>query len=220
MTGKKIKIIVVDDHTIVRQGISQALQKKENFEVVGEAESGQSAINLVSNLCPDVVIMDINMPGLNGIQTTKQILQINSDIKILALSMYSEKAYVIGMLHVGASAYLLKTCSINELYNAINIVLSGKTYLCQDIKSLVVDDTLDSIHGEKISSLNMLTQREREVLKLIAEGYLTKSIAQQLTISTKTVDAHRANLRKKLNIHSTAQLTKFAITQEITSVDL
>lgn len=218
--AEKIKIIVVDDHTIVRQGVSQALQKKENFEVVGEAESGQTAIDLVSELCPDVIIMDINMPGLNGIQTTKQILQINSDIKVLALSMHSEKVYVMGMLNSGASAYLLKTCSIKELYNAINIVLSGKIYLCPDIKSQIVDESLDSNHGEKRTLLSILTQREREVLKLIAEGYLTKSIAHQLTISTKTVDVHRANLKKKLGIHGTAQLTKFAITHEITSIDL
>lgn len=218
--AEKIKIIVIDDHTIVRQGISQALQKKENFEVVGEAESGQSAIDLVLELCPDVVIMDINMPGLNGIQTTKQILKINSDIKVLALSMHSEKVYVMGMLNGGAAAYLLKTCSIKELCNAINIVLSGKTYLCPDIKSQIVDEALDSIHGKKRTLLSILTQREREILKLITEGYLSKSIARQLLISTKTVDAHRANLKKKLGIHTTAQLTKFAITNEITSVDL
>jgi len=215
---EKIKIILVDDHTIVRQGISQALQLEKNFEVIGEADSGRFAVQLILKYCPDIVIMDVSMPDLNGIETTKQILAGNSNIKVIALSMHSAKVYVMGMLNAGASAYLLKTCSFKELGHAINIVLSGKTYLCPDVTHLVINNSLDSIRGQKSSPLYLLSPREREVLQLIAEGYPNKGIAEKLNISKKTVDAHRASLKKKLDIHSTAELTKFSIAEGITSI--
>ena len=179
---EKTKILVVDDHTLVRHGICRALQTIENFEVVGEADCGHVALTLIPKNCPDVVIMDINMPGLNGIETTKQILEINSNIKIIALSMHSEKIYVMGMLNSGASAYLLKTCAFKELRHSINVVLSGETYLCPEITRLVVNNSLNFIHGQKNTSLSTLTPREKEVLQLIAEGQVTKSIAQKLKI--------------------------------------
>jgi len=216
---KKIKILVVDDHTIVRQGICRELQTIENFEIVGEAEGGHKALTIISEHCPDIVIMDISMPGLNGIETTKQIMEINSNIKIIALSMHSEKIYVMGMLNSGASAYLLKTCAFKELLRSINIVLSGETYLCSEIAKLITNGSLNSIHGKKSKSMSILTPRETEILQLIAEGYLTKNIAKKLKISIKTVDNHRAQLKKKLDIHNIAQLTKFAIAQNLTSLD-
>jgi len=216
---KKIKILVVDDHTIVRQGICRELQTIENFEIVGEAEGGHKALTIISEHCPDVVIMDISMPGLSGIETTKQIREINSNIKIIALSMHSEKIYVMGMLNSGASAYLLKTCAFKELLRSINIVLSGETYLCSEIAKLITNGSLNSIHGKKSKSMSILTPRETEILQLIAEGYLTKNIAKKLKISIKTVDNHRAQLKKKLDIHNIAQLTKFAIAQNLTSLD-
>jgi len=216
---KKIKILVVDDHTIVRQGICRELQTIENFEIVGEAEGGHKALTIISEHCPDVVIMDISMPGLSGIETTKQIREINSNIKIIALSMHSEEIYVMGMLNSGASAYLLKTCAFKELLRSINIVLSGETYLCSEIAKLITNGSLNSIHGKKSKSMSILTPRETEILQLIAEGYLTKNIAKKLKISIKTVDNHRAQLKKKLDIHNIAQLTKFAIAQNLTSLD-
>ena len=217
---KKIKIMVVDDHTIVRQGICRELQTIESFEIVGEADCGHEALTLISEHCPDIVIMDISMPGLNGIETTKQIMKINSNIKVIALSMHSETIYVMGMLNNGASGYLLKTCAFKELHRSINIVLSGGTYLCPEITKLVLNGSLNSINGQKSTPMSMLTPREKEVLKLIAEGYLTKNIAQKLNISIRTVDNHRAKLKKKLDIHNIAQLTKFAIAQNLTSLDL
>jgi len=217
---KKIKILVVDDHTIVRQGICRELQTIENFEIAGEADCGHEALMIIAEHCPDIVIMDISMPGLNGIETTKQIMEINSNIKVIALSMHSEKIYVTGMFNSGASAYLLKTCAFKELHHSINIVLSGGTYLCPEITKLVIDGSLNSINGQKSTPMSMLTPREKEVLKLIAEGYLTKNIAQKLNISIKTVDNHRLKLRKKLDIHNIAQLTRFAIAQNLTSFDL
>jgi DNA-binding NarL/FixJ family response regulator len=217
---EKIKILVVDDHTIVRQGICLELQTIENFEIVGEADCGQEALTLISEHCPDIVIMDINMPGLSGIETTKQIREINSNIKVIALSMHSEKIYVMEMLNSGASGYLLKTCAFKELHRSINIVLSGETYLCPEIAKLVRNGSLNSIHGKKSTPMSILTPREKEVLQLIAEGYKTKDIAQKLKISIKTVDNHRAKLKKKLDIHNIAQLTKFAIAQNLISLDL
>jgi DNA-binding NarL/FixJ family response regulator len=214
----KIKIILVDDHTIVRQGLSQAIQTKEDFKVVGEADNGRVAIELALLHAPDIVIMDVSMPDLNGIEATKQILANNSNVKVIVLSMYSEKIYVIGMLNAGASAYLLKTCSFRELHHAINIVLSGKTYLCPDVAHLVVNKSLDSNGGQKTSLLSVLSQREREVLQLIAEGHQNKAIAVKLKISNKTVENHRANLKNKLDIHSTAELTKFSIAEGVTAL--
>ncbi|MCK5684063.1 response regulator transcription factor, partial [bacterium] len=170
---EKIKILVVDDHTIVRQGICEALQKQEDFEVVGEADCGHTAITLISECCPDVVIMDINMPGLNGIETTKHIMETNPNIKVIALSMHSEKIYVKGMLDSGASGYLLKTCSFKELSQALNIVCAGETYLCPEITNSFVNDSLDPTDKQKNITLSMLTPRERDVLQFIAEGYQT-----------------------------------------------
>ena len=217
---KKIKILLVDDHTILRYGILQSFRKENNFEVIGETDSGRSAINFVSTHCPDIILMDVSMPDLNGMETTRQILASTSDIKIIALSMHSEKIYVMGMLNAGASGYLLKSCSFSELLKAIYIVLSGKKYLSSEIAHLATAKSLNSIRNQNISVLSMLSKREREVLQLIAEGHKSKIIAEKLNISRKTVDVHRANLKKKLDIHNTAELTKFAIDKGITSLVL
>jgi len=217
---EKIKILVVDDHTIVRQGICRELQTIENFEIVGEADCGYEALKVISEHCPDIVIMDISMPGLTGIETTKQIMEINSNIKVIALTMHSEKIYVMGMLNSGASGYLLKTCAFKELHHSINIVLSGETYLCPEITKQVINGSSNSMHGQKSTPMSMLTPREKEVLQLIAKGNQTKAIAQKLKISIRTVDHHRAKLNAKLDIHNIAQLTKFAIAQNLISLDL
>ena len=216
---KAIKIILVDDHTMVRQGICQSFQMEKNFKVVGETDSGRSAVNLVSKYCPDIVIMDVSMPDLNGIETTKQILAENSNVKVIALSVHSEKVYVMGMLNAGASGYLLKSCSFKELYHAIRIVLSGKMYLCPDVTHLVIKSSLESIHKQDPSGLSVLSRREREVLQLVSEGHKNNAIAEKLNIGLKTVETHRTNLRKKLGIHSVAELTKFAIIEGMTSYD-
>jgi len=217
---KEIKIILVDDHTMVRQGICQSFQMEKNFKVVGETDSGRSAVNLVSKYCPDIVIMDVSMPDLNGIETTKQILADNSNVKVIALSVHSEKVYVMGMLNAGASGYLLKSCSFKELYKAISIVLSGKMYLCTDVTHLVIKSSLESVHNQSPSALSVLSRGEREVLQLISEGHKNNVIAEKLNIGLKTVETHRLNQKKKLDIHSVAGLTKFAISEGITSYDL
>ncbi len=211
----KKTVMIVDDHTIVREGLLNSFSLEEKYKVVAETNSGRSALRLATQDCPDCIIMDVSMPDLNGIETTREILSVNPDIKVIALSMHTEKAYVIGMLNAGASAYLLKSCSFKELLFAMDSVLSGDKYLCPGITHLVIDN---SIHKQKVSIVSKLSQREKEVLQLISEGHKNKAIAQQLKISIKTVDVHRINLKKKLNIHSVAELTKFAIAEGITSV--
>ncbi|MCP4161086.1 MAG: response regulator transcription factor, partial [Deltaproteobacteria bacterium] len=204
----KIKIVLVDDHTVVREGISNSFQKQDDFIIIGEADTGREAIKLVSMNTPDVVIMDISMPDLNGIDATKQILSINPHIKIIALSMYSDKAYVMGMLKAGVSGYLLKTCSFKELLYAIKTVLSGDMFLCEKVTPVVVNSSLESTRNKnKDKTGAKLSQREREVLQLLSEGQNTNTIAEKLNISPKTVSAHIANIKTKLNLYSIAALT-------------
>lgn len=210
---KKIKIIVVDDHTIVRHGMCEALDAENDFTVIAQADSGRSAIDLALELCPDIVLMDISMPDLNGMETTRKILADNSNIKIIALTMHSEKVYVRGMLDAGVSGYILKSCSFKELLHCIQTVLSGERCLCQG----VAGHDEDFFTNKKTS---ILSNKEREVLQLIAEGNRSKGIAQKLNISVRTVDVHRVNIKNKLNIHSVAQLTKFALTEGITSLNM
>ena len=207
------KIIVVDDHTIVRHGICEALDAENGFAVIAQADSGRSAIDLALELCPDIMLMDVSMPDLNGIETTRHILANNSNIKIIALTMHSEKVYVKGMLDAGVSGYILKSCSFKELLHCIKTVLSGERYLGQG----VADHDEDFFTNKKTS---ILSNKEREVLQLIAEGHRSKGIAQKLNISVRTVDVHRVNIKNKLNIHSVAELTKFALTEGITSLNM
>ncbi len=207
------KIIVVDDHTIVRYGICEALDAENGFTIIAQADSGRSAIDLALELCPDIMLMDVSMPGLNGIETTRHILANNSNIKIIALTMHSEKVYVKGMLDAGVSGYILKSCSFIELVNCIRIVLSGSFCFCEEIAN-------KDEHFFTNNKTSILSNKEREVLQLIAEGHRSKGVAQKLNISVRTVDVHRVNIKNKLNIHSIAELTKFALTEGITSLNM
>ncbi|MBC2705976.1 response regulator transcription factor [Desulfobacula sp.] len=218
---KKIKIIIADDHTILRHGICQAFDMEKDFTVIGQADSGRLAVSLALEHCPDIVLMDVSMPDLNGIEATKQILANNSNVKVIALSMYSDKIYVMGMLNAGASGYLLKSCSFKELVNCIHTVLSGELCFCPEVTGhLNTNREGLFVADNKASVFSLLSNREREVLQLIAEGHKTKKIAQKLGINTKTVETHRTNLKNKLNIHSIARLTKLAITEGITSFNI
>jgi two-component system response regulator NreC len=214
---KKTEIIVVDDHSILQHGLCNILEMEESFKVVGRADSGRSAIKLAAQLSPDLVIMDVNMPELNGIEATKQIIKTNNQIKVLGLSMHIEKVYVTGMMSAGASGYILKTCSFKELVQGIKTVLSGEYYFCKDIKPLIVFKNGEIVKNKKNDHFSLLSLREREVLQLIAEGNISRDIAKKLKISPKTVDIHRKNVKTKLNIDSIAGLTKFAISEGLTS---
>lgn len=214
-----MKILLVDDHKIVRDGIEQLIINNTDHKVVASVGDGVEAIEMTKLLHPDIVITDIGMPNMNGLEVAKTINSFDPTIKIIALSMHSEKRYVLEMLKVGASGYLLKDVAFEELLDAIEIVLKNQIYLSASISSVIVDNYVSEIRNQETSLIDSLTAREREVLKLIADGMTTAGIGAALKISEKTVEAHRRNIMTKLNIYSIALLTKFTIKEGLTSVE-
>jgi two-component system response regulator NreC len=214
-----IRVLIADDHTIMRAGLRSLLEKEDQIEVVAEAENGRRAVQLAVEHEPDVVVMDVSMPDLNGIEATSQVLESLPEAKVIALSMHTDKRFVMGMLRAGASGYLLKDCASQELAKAIVSVASNKKYLSPDIAGMVIEDSLYGVQqgGKTVSS--MLSAREREVLQLIAEGWSTKQIAVHLYVSGKTIETHRRQIMKKLDLHNIADLTKYAIREGLTSVE-
>lgn len=216
----KIKLLIADDHSIHQHGLCSAFEMEKEILWVKKAKSGHEAVELCKTYFPHVVIMDISMPELNGIEATKRILKENPGIKVIALSMHIEKVYINGMLNAGASGYILKSCSFRELMTGIQTVLDDRTYFCREVKSMIHLEGQVPVSDDSVSVFQLLSGREREVLQLIAEGHKSRSIAQKLNISVKTVDIHRTNLKNKLNIHTIAELTKFAISEGLTSATL
>jgi two-component system response regulator NreC len=214
-----IKIVLADDHQIVRHGIRSLLLAEPDMRVVAEADNGRAVMRLVKEVSPDVVIMDISMPGLNGIEATRQIMAECSGVKIIALSMHSDSLFVLNMLKAGASGYLLKDCALEELVKAMRTVVDHKTYLSPAISDVVIKDFISGWCGTNSSAFSVLTAREREVLQLMAEGRTTNQIAECLCVSVKTVESHRKQIMNKLGIHSVAELTKYAIRQGLTSLE-
>lgn len=215
-----IRILLADDHKITRQGLCSLLEKQADMKIVGEAENGRTAVRKAEKLLPDVIIMDVTMPDLNGIEATRKITSKTDNVKVIALSMHSDSMFVTEMLKSGASGYLLKDCAFEELTRAIRTVAAGETYLSTVISSVVVSDYLKHLAKNNSSDLETtLTAREREVLQLLAEGSSTKQIALKLHISAKTVETHRRQMMDKLNIHNVAELTKYAIRKGLTSVN-
>jgi two-component system response regulator NreC len=214
-----IRILLADDHKIVRQGLRALLEKQQDLEVVAEAEIGRDAVRLAEEMAPDVVIMDITMPDLNGVEAAKQILDKSPDIKIVALSIHSDALFVTEMLKSGAAGYLLKDCAFEELVRAIRTVLDNKTYLSPSVSGVVVDDYIHRLTKSDFAGREVISDREREVLQLMAEGNSTKQIAQKLHISVKTVETHRRQIMNKLDIHTIAELTKYAIRKGLTSLE-
>jgi len=214
----KTKILLVDDHKILREGIRSLVKGYDDIEVIGEAPDGKTALQMVKELLPDLVVMDISMPDMNGIDATRQIRKEHPDIKIIALSMHHDKQFVSEIFRAGASGYLIKDSAFDELDHAIRVVMSGKTYINPQIASLVVESLVSQTSTPPPQSFALLTEREREVLQLIAEGRSTKQIAIDLSVSSKTVESHRRQVMGKLNIRSVAELTKFAIREGLTSV--
>jgi len=214
-----ISIILVDDHVIMRDGLRQLLEVESDLEVIGEADDGREAVKLALEKKPDIVIMDVAMQDMNGIEATRQIKNENSDIKVIALSMYSERQIVVGIFRAGASGYLLKDSSSMELVEAVRTVYRGRNYLSQKISDIVLQEISDVKKDTESIGVEILTNRESEILQLISEGNSTKKIAEVLFISPKTVESHRANIMEKLNIHNIPELTKYAIREGLTSVD-
>ncbi len=217
-----IRVLIAEDHSIVRQSLSSLLNKESNIEVVGEAEDGRKALELVRQLVPDVVIMDISMPNLNGIDATHQITQQFPKIKIVALSMHSNRQFISEMLRAGASGYILKECSFDALVEAIESVAAGGTYLSPKVAGVLVSDYIRHLSQTTESTeggLETLNEREREVLQLIGEGKTTKQIALELHVSTKAIEANRHKIMEKLGAHSIAELVKIAILGGLTSLE-
>ncbi|MGA8573575.1 MAG: response regulator [Desulfobaccales bacterium] len=215
-----IKIMLADDHQIVRQGLRNLLVGEPDMQVVAEADNGRKVLLLVEKFGPDIVIMDITMPGLNGIEATRQILAERTGVKVIALSMHSDSLFVLNMLKAGASGYLLKDCALEDLVKAIRTVMGNKTYLSPGISDVVIGDFVSGWdHADPAGAFSVLTAREREVLQLMAEGKSTNQIADCLCVSVKTVESHRKQIMSKSGIRSVAELTKYAIRQGLTSLE-
>lgn len=216
----RIRVLLADDHHLVRQGIRSLLEKPEDIQVIGEASNGREAVELVEELAPDVLVMDIAMPCLDGIQAIKQVLSTNEDTHVVVLSMYSDKALVRQALKNGASGYLLKASVVEELLLAVRAASRGDIYLSPTIsRSILADLVAEPVNTAELDPFEQLTPREREVLQLITEGHTSAAIAQQLKVSKKTVEKHRSNLMSKLEVHNLPELIRVAVKQKLVFLD-
>jgi DNA-binding NarL/FixJ family response regulator len=214
-----IRVILADDHKIIREGLRNLLEKQDDLEIIAEAGNGRTTIKLAHELTPDLIVMDTIMPDLNGIEATRKIIADNPRIKIIALSMHSDRQFVIEMLKAGAMGYMLKDCAFEELIYAINSVINNQMYLSPKITTVMLKEYMRGVKKEKTSVFSVLSNREREVLQLIAEGKTTKEIAYHLNVSIKTIDTHRQQIMNKLKIHSIAELTKYAVREGLTPLE-
>jgi DNA-binding NarL/FixJ family response regulator len=214
-----IRIMLVDDHKMIRDGLRSLIAKQSNMEVIGEAADGQVAVQTAKKLFPDIVVIDIGMPELNGMEATKRITALEGKPKVIGLSMHADRRYVAQMLKAGASGYILKDSAFEELVRAIETVAKGKTYLSPQVASTVVTEFRRTAKADDGSVFSLLTDREREVLQQISEGCATKEIASSLGVSVKTIETHRRQIMEKLDLHSVAELTKYAVKEGLTELD-
>lgn len=215
----KSRLVLVDDHRLFLEGLKSLLREDPRVEIVGEADNGRDAVRLCRELLPDIVITDVAMPELNGIEAARQILDLSPRTKIIVLSMHSSRRFIVGMLKAGAVAYLLKHCAFQELTSAITAVLGNKVYLSPAIAGVVVDQVTSQAEIDR-AELPGLSPREIEVLQLLAEGKRASEIADRLHLSVKTVQTHRRNIMEKLDLHNLADLTKYAIQKGLISSDI
>lgn len=214
-----IRVLLVDDHIILRQGLKLLLEKESTITVVAEAANGQEAIRMARELLPDLIVMDMTMPGINGIGASRQILQEHPAIKIIILSMVLDRACVAEALKAGVTGYVLKDCASDELVTAIHTAISGFPYLCREVTALVVNDYTQESPAPPRNLQTPLSKREQEVLRLLADGKSSKEIAFQFGVSVKTVEVQRLNIMKKLKLHSVAELTKYAVREGLSSIE-
>jgi two-component system response regulator NreC len=216
---QKIKVLIVDDHTLVRDGVRALLALVSDISVVGEAANGKEALEKVKELAPDVVLMDLAMPIMSGLEATRRIRRRFPGTKVLALTQYEDREYIIPTIEAGARGFVSKTAAFSELASAIQAVYRGGSFLSPMAAAAVVEECQQKVSTEEEKDpYQQLTDREREMLKLVAEGYTGKEIADMLVISLRTVETHKSNLMKKLNIHNKADLIRFAIRRGIVSV--
>jgi len=213
-----IKILLVDDHSLVREGLRHILDADPRFTVVGEASSGREAVALCREKKPDVVLMDVTMPDMNGMEATLRIHKEQEEIRVIALSMHCDQSIVQRMLMAGADGYLVKDSGGDEIRKAVKAVAEGRSYLCPQVAGMVIENFIRNPQKAESGNLDVLTSREREVLQLIAEGFTSKRIAAILNLSVRTVENHRRQIMFKLNLHSVAALTKYAITEGLTDL--
>lgn len=207
MTNRKIKVLVADDHAIVRQGFRRILDANDDLEVVGEASTGRQVLEKARELQPDLVLMDVSMPELNGIEATRRLKQESRYSKVLALSMHKDNVYVREILRAGAAGYVLKDCAEDELVHAVRAVARGEAYLSPGVAGAVLSDYRKHV----TDPIDLLSSREREVLQMLAEGKTNKDVAVSLNLSVFTVDAHRGRIMEKLNLHSIGEMVRFAM---------
>ena len=216
----KIRIILADDHTLVRAGIKALLEKQPDIEVVAETSNGKEALRQIELLQPDIVLMDIAMPGMNGLEATAMITKNYPQVKVLALTMHDEEEYFYEVIRAGAMGYVLKDAAPTELVSGIRAVAEGKAFLTPRVTRILVNDYLKRIEsGEKVPDYDGLTEREREVLKLIASGNTNQEIANLLHISVNTVQVHRTHVMEKLNLHNRTELVKYALRRGIIDLE-
>jgi DNA-binding NarL/FixJ family response regulator len=214
-----ITVVLADDHKIMREGLRLCLGREKGVEVVGEAENGRMAVEMAARLRPDVVIMDISMPDLNGFEATRQIAENSPRTRVIALSVHMEQRHVSEMLKAGASGYLKKDCGFAELVKAVREVHQGNVYLCQDAQVILVKDHVTGGPPAEATAFSRLAPREREVLQLLAEGKNSKEIAIILGVSVKTVETYRKRMMEKLNVYTVAELTRYAIREGISPLE-
>lgn len=215
---KKIRILLADDHTLMRAGLRALFERHANFEVAGEAEDGPQAVQLAGTLHPDVVVMDIGMPNLNGIESSRQIIAKNPSIAIVIVSMYSDESYVMRALQAGARAYLLKDSAVADVIRAVESVMQGKAFFSPAISQILAEDYVRALKQKGESdTYELLTAREKEILQLAAEGKTNKDVASQLDISVSTAETHRKRILQKLGLHSSAELVLYAVRKGIIS---
>ena len=211
-----IRIVLADDHKMILAALRSLLEKEMDIAVVGEAGDGTALLELVERTAPDIAVVDVGMPGMNGVEATRRLLAARPVLKVLALSAYSDKRFVLEMLEAGAKGYLIKASASDELPRAIRAIARGQTYLCPEVAGSIVEAVRDKTSLEG-SAAPKLGQREREVLALLAEGKSSSEIAARMHIAPSTVEVHRRNIMRKLDLHSVAELTKYAIREGLTS---
>ena len=217
VSAKKIKILVADDHPVVRKGLQSCLSRQERLKIVGEASDGDEALKKTRELSPDVVLMDISMPGMNGLAVTEVLRKDHPDVKVLVLSVHNNKDYIFRIIQAGAHGFISKEAPPDQLLQAIESVYSGEPFFSPEIAKAALNQLVSS--GGKKDPFAQLTSREREVLVLIAEGQSNKEIATKLGIGVRTIETHRERIMRRLDIHSVAGLTKFAIANGMISID-